>query len=309
MRQVHLILGEEEFLAERIRHNILQEIGPQAERTILSAGELTVPELIDVTSPSLFSEDRAVIVKNTEAAGKEPTELLLKAAVDPALGIYLIIQHSGGGRNKSLVPKFKKIAEVHEANPVAQRDLHGWVTNEFRSHGVRPTPDVVAELTQAVGSDLRELASAVSQLVADTDGEITIHTVRAYYTGVAEVSSFDIADLAVAGQTAKAVASARRALQLGEKPAALSAALANKVGTIARLHTTRGGNSNQLAGQLGLHPYVVKKTMPIARRWSPEAVSQAVIIVADLDDRVKGQGGDAGYEIESAVRKISQLAG
>ena len=112
--------------------------------------------------------------------------------MDPAPGIVIIIQHTGGGRQKSLVPKFKKLADVHEANPLNDGQRRTWVTEEFRSHGVRPTPDVVAALLESVGSDLRELASAVSQLVADTDGEITVAAVREYYVGVAEVAGFDL---------------------------------------------------------------------------------------------------------------------
>lgn len=309
VEQVHLILGEETFLAERVRRQLMEQIGPQAEVTVVKAGDLTTAELIDLTSPSLFAEDRIIVITGTDQAGKEPTDLLLKTAVDPAPGIFLLIQHSGGGRNKALVKKFEKAAVVHNVDKLKQRELPSWVTAEFRSHGIRPTPDVVHSLLEGVGSDLRELASAVSQLVADTGGEVTVADVHTYYTGVAEVSGFDIADLAVAGKTAQALASTRRALQLGISPVALAAALGSKVGAIARLYSTRGGNARQLAGTLGMHPFVVEKTMPVARRWSGEAVSEAVIIVADLDARTKGAGGDVEFAVENAVRRIAELAG
>lgn len=310
VEQVHLILGEEEFLAERVRRQLIDAIGPAAELTIVRAGELTTAEIIELTSPSLFAEDRVIVVTHTDAAGKEPTDILLRAAVDPAPGIYLLIQHTGGGRNKAMVKKFEKAAgEVHRVDKVKQKDLLQWATGEFRRHGVRPQPDVVHLLLDGVGSDLRELASAVSQLVADTDGNVTEQAVRTYHAGVAEVSGFDIADAAVAGQTSKAVASTRRALQLGISPVALTAALGQKVGAIARLYSTRGGNPKQMAGQLGMHPFVIEKTMKVARRWSGEAVSEAVIIVADLDAVAKGAGGDAEFAVEDAVRRISKLAG
>ena len=126
---------------------------------------------------------------------------------------------------------------------------------EFRRHGARPTPDVAAAVLESVGSDLRELASAVSQLVSDTEGELTVESVRDYYVGVAEVAGFDIADQAVAGRADRALASTRRALQLGTSPVSISAALARKVGDIAKLHGVRG-NPDQLARTVGMHPYV-----------------------------------------------------
>lgn len=312
---VHLIVGEDEFIAERTRRSILDairaELGDHTELeiTTLRASEVTGPELIDATSPSLFGEDRALVITHTELAGKDPLDLLLATCRDVAPGIHIIIHHTGGGRQKAMVSKFRKVAEVHPADPLKPSARPGWVTNEFRSHGIRPTPDVIHALLEGVGSDLRELASAVSQLVSDTDGDVTVAAVRAYHEGVAEVSGFDIADLAVSGQTARAVASTRRALQLGMSPVALATALSMKVAGIARLYSTRTTNWNAMAGSVGMAPWLVEKTSKVARRWSGDSVSKAVILMAELDAEVKGQGGDPDYAIENAVRRVSELAG
>ncbi|MCT1369770.1 DNA polymerase III subunit delta [Corynebacterium mucifaciens] len=307
LNPVHLVLGEDDFLAERATKAIVAAAGEGVEVTTLRAGDVSEGEIAMATSPSLFAEDRVVVVKHAELAGKEPTEILLKACVDPAPGITLVIEHTGGGRQKAMVAKFSKAAEVHKADPLKDNERRSWLMEEFRRHGVRPTPDVAAAVLESVGSDLRELASAVSQLVSDTEGELTVESVRAYYVGVAEVAGFDIADQAVAGRADRALASTRRALQLGTSPVSISAALARKVGDIAKLHGVRG-NPDQLARTVGMHPYVAKKTMQVARQWSGDAVSHAVIIVADLDAEVKGQGGDPQFALENAVRRIAELA-
>lgn len=307
LNPVHLVLGEDDFLAERATKAIVAAAGEGVEVTTLRAGDVSEGEIAMATSPSLFAEDRVVVVKHAELAGKEPTEILLKACVDPAPGITLVIEHTGGGRQKAMVAKFSKAAEVHKADPLKDNERRSWLMEEFRRHGARPTPDVAAAVLESVGSDLRELASAVSQLVSDTEGELTVESVRAYYVGVAEVAGFDIADQAVAGRADRALASTRRALQLGTSPVSISAALARKVGDIAKLHGVRG-NPDQLARTVGMHPYVAKKTMQVARQWSGDAVSHAVIIVADLDAEVKGQGGDPQFALENAVRRIAELA-
>lgn len=312
---VHLIIGDDEYLAERARLNIttqIREASPDGEAmpvTVMRAGEISQGELLDLLSPSLFGEDRVVVLTHMDQAGQEPANLVLKAALDPAPGIHMIIIHSGGGRTKQMVPKLKKIAVVHEAAKLKDRELPAWVMQEFRTHGAKVTPDVVHALLEGVGSDLRELASAVAQLVADTDGNVTVEKIRTYYRGVAEVSGFDVADLACAGQVSKAVASTRRALQLGVKPAALSAALSMKVGQIARLYSTRGRiDSGRLAGVLGVPPFVVEKVAKQSRTWSGESVSEAVILMAELDAAVKGQGGDPEFAVEFAVRRVAELA-
>ena len=307
LNPVHLVLGEDDFLAERATKAIVAQAGEGVEVTTLRAGDVSEGEIAMATSPSLFAEDRVVVVKHAELAGKEPTEILLQACVNPAPGITLIVEHTGGGRQKAMVKKFAKVAEVHKADALKDNERRSWLMEEFRSHGVRPTPDVAAAVLESVGSDLRELASAVSQLVSDTEGELTVESVRAYYVGVAEVAGFDIADQAVAGRADRALASTRRALQLGTSPVSIAAALARKVGDIAKLHGVRG-NPDQLARTVGMHPYVAKKTMQVARQWSGNAVSHAVIIVSDLDAEVKGQGGDPEFALENAVRRIAELA-
>ena len=307
LNPVHLVLGEDDFLAERATKALVAQAGEGVEVTTLRAGDVSEGEVAMATSPSLFAEDRVVVVKHAELAGKEPTEILLQACVNPAPGITLVVEHTGGGRQKAMVKKFAKVAEVHKADPLKDNERRSWLMEEFRSHGVRPTPDVAAAVLESVGSDLRELASAVSQLVSDTEGELTVEAVRAYYVGVAEVAGFDIAGQAVAGRADRALASTRRALQLGTSPVSIAAALARKVGDIAKLHGVRG-NPDQLARTVGMHPYVAKKTMQVARQWSGDAVSHAVIIVSDLDAEVKGQGGDPEFALENAVRRIAELA-
>ena len=312
---VHLVLGEDEFLAARARIKIVHDIrqsmanADSLQVTTLKASEITQGELLDALSPSLFAEDRVVVLSNMDQAGQDAVDLALSAAVDPSPGTYLIVMHSGGGRSKSMVKKLEKVAVVHDAAKLKDRDRPNWVKQEFKNHKIQVTPDVIHALLEGVGSDLRELASAVSQLVEDTQGNVTVEKVRAYYVGVAEVSGFDIADSACAGQVSKAVASTRRALQLGTSPVALAAALSMKVGQIARLYSTRGRiNGFELAKELGMPPFVVEKTAKVARNWSGDSVSEAVILMADLDAAVKGQSGDPEFAIESAVRKVAELA-
>lgn len=313
---MHLIVGEEDFLAERIAKGVKDQLrvelpaGESLQVTSMKAGQLTPPDVVELFSPSLFSDTRAIEFTDAGEAGKEPMELLLKACLDVAPGITVIIKHNGKGRNKALLDKLKKIATVHQAAKLNARERQTFVTNEFRDLGVRPTPDVVMALLEGVGSDLRELASAVSQLVSDTNGHVTVEDVRAYHQGVAEVSGFDIADLAVSGQTTRAVASTRRALQLGVAPVLIAAALSNSVMAIARCYAVRGrADERELAKAIGVPPFKVKSTLQVARRWNGDAISDAVILMADLDARTKGQGGDIDFAIEAAVRDIAELAG
>ena len=306
---VHLILGDDEFLAERARLSV-----QQGDVTKLKDSEVSEGEILEATSPSLFGDERCIVISDVEKAGKEVTRILLDAAANPMPGITLVLIYSITAKTlkkkkkpPEIVAALRKTGEVHEVFSLYPNELGPWATREFASHGVRPTPDVVQALLDGVGSDLRELASAISQLVFDTGGKVTREAVHAYYVGVAEVANWDIADAAVAGRVEAAVSTCRRALQLGASPVAIAAALANKVGNIARLYSARG-DQYSLASQAGMAPYAVKLTQPVARRWSGENITKAVILMAELDGAVKGQGGEEEFAIEAAVRRVAELA-
>lgn len=312
---VNLIVGGEPFLAERRRQEIVaaartaagQDDLPVDRRTV---SELSGPELAELLSPSLFAEDRIIVVSGLEDAGKDTVALIEQAVADPPDGVVLILEHTGKGRTKSLVTSLpKKGAQVHQAAELKGRERQGFVDGEFRRHGVRVTADVTLAVLNAVGTDLRELASAVSQLVADTDGAVTQAAVARYYSGKAEVSGFDVAELAVRGQVNAAVGAARRALQLGVPNVLLASALSGMVGDIAKVQGAGRINAQRQAADYGMPPWKLDKTVGIARGWTPAAVARAVQVVAELDAGVKGHSADAEYAVEHAVREIAQLAG
>lgn len=311
---LHLIVGPEEFLAERHRLAIVHatresEQDPSIALEEFKANELDPGELIELLSPSLFAESRVIVIRGVEDVGKETIDMISSAMDNPVPGMVLVIMHKGNGRNKKMINQWrKKNVVVHEAEALNAPKRRAFLDQEFRRLNTRVSPDVVQFILEVVGSDLRELATAISQLVADTQGKVDIAAVKRYYTGKAEVSGFDIADFAVQGNVAAAVALTRRAIQLGESPVKISSAVNRAVSGIAKVSGKGRINTHKEAAHFGMAPWQLEKTVKFARNWTPSMVAQGVQIVAELDTGVKGQGGDIEYVLEKAVLDISQLA-
>ena len=93
-------------------------------------------------------------------------------------------------------------------------------------------------------------------------------------------------------------------------PVALSAhadALAEAIHAIARVGPL-SGDPYRLAGEIGMPPWKIQKAQKQSRRWSRETVATAIRLVAALNADVKGAAADADYVLESAVRRIAELA-
>ena len=311
---VHLVLGEEEFLVERAVSGLVGQVrsavgqGSDVPVDRMRAGDAVAAELAELLSPSLFAEDRVVVLEAAAEAGKDAAALVLDAAGDPPLGVVLVVLHSGGGRAKSMVGALEKLgAQVHPCTKLKTGEHVGFVRAEFRELGVRVAPEVAQTVVEAVGSNLRELAAATSQLVADTGGKVDVAAVQRYYSGRAEVSGFDVADKAVEGDRAGALEALRWATLRGVPHVLLADALADAVHSLAKVGSAGAGDPFRMASSLGMPPWKIKKMQRVVRGWTSESVGQAMQIVAVLNADVKGGAADADYALESAVGRVASL--
>ncbi|MCG5432504.1 DNA polymerase III subunit delta [Mycobacterium sp. MYCO198283] len=311
---MHLVLGDEELLVERAVAAVLQEVRrragtPEVPVDRCRAGDVGTGELAELLSPSLFADERVVVLDSADEAGKDAAALVADTAAALPAGTTLVVVHSGGGRAKALAGQLRTIgAQEHPCKRITRhRERVDFVRAEFAALKVKVDADAVTALIDAVGFDLRELAAACSQLVADTAGHVDVAAVRRYHSGKAEVRGFDIADKAVAGDVAGAAEALRWAMVGGEPQVVLADALAEAVHAIARIGPL-SGSAQQLAGEVGMPPWRVEKVQKQARRWSRHSVAEAVRVVASLNADVKGAAASADYALETAVRRVAELA-
>nr|WP_089928164.1 DNA polymerase III subunit delta [Lentzea albida] len=309
---LHLVVGEEELLVERAVRAALEaarKVDPSADLTRVQVTDLTPPELAELVSPSLFAEGRVIVLQNGQDISKEVADTVLSYVKAPADGVTLVVVHTGGGRSKAakdLPGQLKKAgAAVTECGKVTKpAEREAFVRNEVRQAGGKIDPEAVATLIDAVGTNLRELAAAASQLVSDTDGKVTVEEIRRYHQGKAEVTGFAVAEKAVVGDRAGAMEALRWAMQLGVPHVLVADALADAVRTVARVSAVGRADPFSLAGPLGMPPWKIKKAQAQARGWDQTGLADAMQVVAGLNADVKGVAADADYALERAVLRI-----
>jgi DNA polymerase-3 subunit delta len=314
---LHLVLGEEELLIERAVRETLaaaRAIDATAELTRVRVSDLTAPELAELVSPSLFSEGRVIVLESAQDISQELADAMASYLKDPADGVVLIVVHTGGGRSKAgktLPAALKKAgAEVTECPKLTKpAEREQFVRHEVRRAGGKIDPAGVAALIEAVGSDLRELSSAAMQLVADSGGSVDADAVHRYHRGRADVTGFAVAEKAVSGDRSAALESLRWAMQLGVPHVLVADALADAVRTIARVSGAGRGNPNQLAGELGMPPWKIRKAQGQVRGWNQDGLATAMRVVARLNAEVKGVAADPGYALERAVLQVAAAKG
>jgi len=306
-----LIAGPEAVIAERALASTLEELrvtAPDLEVVRLAATTYEPGSLGVHASPSLFGGEKALVVEDLDEATDELQEDLLAFLAAPEPDITLVVTHKYGQRGRKVLDTLRKSqARVLEAPAIkTDRDKSDFAMHEFRRAGRKATPDAVRALIEAVGKDVRELAAACHQLVADTTGTIDEGLVAKYHGGKVEATGFRVADAAVAGQAGEALRLLRHAIATGVDPVPIVAVLAQQLRQLVKVGAAGRGRSADIARELGLAPWQVDKARRGLSGWGPEGLAHAIQAVALADFEVKGGGRDPVYAVERAVLTITE---
>jgi len=305
-----LVLGDEELLAARAitaAVDAARSADPGADVREYEGGAISAGEVAEMLSPSLFGGRRVLVIRSGQDARKDLIAALLAYAKNPDPEVTLIVAHLGAAKGKALADGLRAAGAtvVAAAKLKGDRERIAFVRDEFRRNGGRCDETTAAALLAAVGNDLREIAAACSQLLADTDGKITEAVVARYYKGRAEVSGFTVADAAMIGDVPSALEALRWALHVGVDPVPIADALADGVRTVAKVASAGRGNPYQLANSLGMPAWKIQRAQERSRGWTPEGLVDAMRAAADCNAAVKGGAEDRGYALEQAVFAVA----
>ena len=296
-----LVTGPEELLADRAVAEVVagaRSQDPSVEICDVIPNQLAPGGFAELVSPSLFGEAKVVVVRGVQDLTAEQTTEVTRYLADPADTTVLVLVHSGGVKGKAFLDAVKKHKPHLVDCPKLGKpgDRIGFIKSEFKRAKRSIADEAARALSDAVGSDLRELAAAVSQLVSDTEGTVDESVVARYYQGRAEVSGFAIADLAIEGKRFEALEQLRFALDTGVAPVLIVSALATGLRRLGKVAAS--GNA---AKDLGLPPWQIDKLRKQARSWNPPRLAAALRAVAAADAAVKGAAADPAYALEKLV--------
>ncbi|MDA2962601.1 MAG: DNA polymerase III subunit delta [Actinomycetota bacterium] len=310
MNAFYLILGSEGALSDRAINKLNAQLKQErCEITNLFAGEVIVGDISDALAPSLFSERRALILRDLQDLPEDSREEITRYLESPDETMTVIFVHQGGVKGKALLDAIKKLKpEIIVCNPLKKEaEKEGFVKELFLDSGRKASQGALSALVGALGSDMRELEAAVSQIAADAPaGVIDEVMIDKFHQGRIETTGFDVADATLDGNLSAALIALRSALETGTDPVMITSAIASALRSLAKVSgVNRGVKSFELAGQLGMAPWQIDKARRQLHRWSPTALADAVGVIALADAAVKGAASDPIYALEKAITRIA----
>ncbi|MFM1951682.1 MAG: hypothetical protein RJA33_476 [Actinomycetota bacterium] len=310
MNSLYLLLGSEGALADRALAKLMAQLKEEkAETTTLSASDVIVGDIADALAPSLFSERRALIIKDLQDLDDECKPEITRYLDEIDATTTVIFLHKGGVKGKALLDAIKKAKpEVVACDAIKKEaEKEQFVKELFLDSGRKATPGAVKALVGALGSDLRELQQAVSQISLDAPaGAIDEAMIDKFHQGRIETTGFDVADATLDGNLPVALVTLRSALETGTDPVMVTSAIASSLRNLAKVSgANRGSKSFELAGELGMAPWQIDKARRQLSAWSPRGIAAATEALAQADADVKGASSDPIFALEKALATIA----
>jgi DNA polymerase-3 subunit delta len=302
-----LVFGSEEYFSSsairRIRDQ-LRNSEPSLEIYEVDASEYNSGDLVNMISPSLFSDPKLVIISGVERA----TDALIEdgKVIDVAdlTDSTVIFQHAGTStRGKALLDAIRgndAAVEIACAK-LADKDKATFVQAHFTEAGRKYTQASVRALVDAFGQDVPELAAACDQLLADSSEQIDEALVDRYFGGRIEATAFNVLDKALEGRSGEALVLLRHALQTGDDPIKIIAGIAPGLKRMASIM----GDPRATAASLGMNDWLFRKVRQTTNGWDDDGMIRALQMLADADAAAKGAERQPEYRLEQLILLIA----
>ncbi|AWB45438.1 DNA polymerase III subunit delta [Paenibacillus sp. CAA11] len=269
------------------------------------------------TLPFLVPRKLVIVQANPMfTAGKEGgkvehnTDRLLSYLGNPAehtVVVFLVNAEKLDERKKT-VKTIKTAGQVLAFMPLGAAELVQWVVKEVERRKCRISSAAAEALIASAGVQMASLVAEIDKLClyAGENGEVTEEAVSQLVARTTEQNIFamveDIANL----RLDRALGIFYELLKQREEPIKIAALIARQFRIMLQVKElgSQSYSQQQIASQLGLHPYAVKIAGEQARKFETAKLKFTLAELAQLDYRMKSGGIDKVLGIEMFLLRL-----
>jgi DNA polymerase-3 subunit delta len=297
---------------KEIKEKFIKEIDKSALNIeILDGQTLETSEFEKaVSTPSFLAKKRLVIIEDliSKNKGQKIQKELLETLDKNGLKDTIVVFWEGGltevktKKSKSKLSKqrsnlffarLKKEKYAQEFKLLTEAEVHRWATKEIKARGGKIQAPALRLLTDLVGNDLWQMNSEIDKLLAFAQNKsITIADVNNLVKTKLDDNIFKLTD--ALGQKNKKLALKLISDQLksGTQPTELLAKVTWQFRNLLLVkgfvkENGEGYPSSRLTYQLGLHPFVIKKTMAQVRSHQLPQLKKNYQHLLTIDYKIK----------------------
>ena len=315
-QNAYLIYGEDAYLRKRYRDTLLEALDAESDSmnfTRFVQKQATEDAIIAISETMPFFSERRVVLVEDSGLLKEKTEKLADYAAKLPEYLVLIFVESEADRRNRLYKALAKYDRVVRCTAPDEKGLTNWILVELKKNGKTIRRNTLEMFLSGAGSDLNFISCELEKLISYTGerSEILPEDIRAVCSVQIENRIFDMIADAAAGRREKALKEYYDLLLLKEAPMRILFLMERQFDQLLRIKELleRGEGEKLIAEQLKVHPYVVKKNLPLARKYPALRLRQAVEDMVRAEEDVKTGRLTDKMSVELMLVKYSLPAG
>ena len=320
-----LLLGEEAYLRDACREQLIERFVPEASRTwavsrySADRGEtqaaLEQAQTMAMLSPLqvIFLEDAEAIEKLGEKNREDAVAQLDAYLKDPAPFTVLVVEATGLDQRMKLgklLAEKTLVVECGLGENAGERLAAATALAKAlaKEEGVEFEKGAAEDLAEFVAADLMRLKTEIEKLAtyAAQKKEIARADVSALVISEKTTTVWELADLLASRQPKKALEFLDRLLRDGEEPLQMLGAMAWMYRKLIEASEVKGvTNGYQAARALGMRPEQAELAVQNARRISKPRLLAGLHALRSADDRLKGSGAEPRTVMEFLVTELT----
>ncbi|GIP39568.1 DNA polymerase III subunit delta [Paenibacillus sp. J31TS4] len=305
-RPVYLCYGPEKYrrreFLDALTHKLIGEELKEMAVSRYDLQESSLDEVLDDAETVPFLVERKLIVaenalfftgaKDTAKAAHRTDRLLeyLKAPVDSSIIVFMVDADKLDERKK-LVKVLKDKQAVLAFPTLSPEQIGDWVEHRASRLGFRFAPGAAERFLLYAGTQLQTLASELEKLslYIGEGGEVDGELIGRLVVPNTEQNVFLLVEELVRRRTDKAFAILNELLKQKEEPIKLLMLIARQYRIVMQVKelVQTGYSHQQIAGQIGVHPYAVKLAAEQGRAYDAKRLYAILSRLAELDYQMK----------------------
>lgn len=290
---VFLVTGPDTFRAREklreLRAKFLKEVDPTGLSMATVDGKtVRAAELPHyMATGGLFARRRFVVfeelLQNKNADVANAAGALLEQEQATTGNVVVLYESAEPPAKHALTSWLKANAYVQAYPMLSGSALQQWVVARLQTQERTIAPKAAAQLVATSEGDLWRLNGMLQQLMAMTTAGTTIDevTVQALLTTRIDDEIFPLIDALVSGDVRRALPLLHEQLGAGAAPQVIVSLLEQQLRVLLVLV------DQPQAHVVGVHPFVIRKLQPLARRFARARVGELYAALAALDIELK----------------------
>ncbi|MDC7289810.1 DNA polymerase III subunit delta [Blautia schinkii] len=311
-KQAYLLYGEEAYLKQQYKHNLLKALNPDGDTMNFGHYEgkgIDIKALIDLCETMPFFADRRVILLEDTGFFKNKCDELADYMKELPEYICMIFAETEVDKRSRMYKAVKNSGRIAEFTKQDEKTLMRWAAGILGKEGKKITQRDMELLLTKTGTDMGNLRMELEKLITYTGDRdvVTAEDIEEVCTTQTTNKIFDMVRAVTEKNQKRALDLYYDLLTLKEPPMRILFLLAKQFRQLllTKKLSQEGASQNDIASRLGVPSFVVRNIAACARSYSVEELETAVADFVDAEEAVKtGRLGDV-LSVELLIVKYS----